>query len=90
MVVVVAGPDNSTPRGPAIDVFFNYGGGHCQTHWQHPLGGPSIDVLQQVIIIASIFWQHLPGGHCGRHYCYGVFYWQDISWQSIFSKSLRS
>jgi hypothetical protein len=28
-VVTAAGPAGSTPRGPAINVFLSYGGGHC-------------------------------------------------------------
>jgi hypothetical protein len=34
-------PTSSTSRGPAIDVVFNIGGGHCQNRRQHPPGGPS-------------------------------------------------
>jgi hypothetical protein len=90
LVVAASGPTDSAPRWPAIDVFFNIGGGCRQTHrqcpprgchrhlLQHrwwtlpnppaaPLGGPAIDVffnldvLQQVVAIASIYYQHLPG-----------------------------
>jgi hypothetical protein len=24
------------PRGPTIDIFFNFCGGRCRTCWQHP------------------------------------------------------
>jgi hypothetical protein len=113
LVVDTAGPADSSPRGPAIDVFFNLGGGCFWTHRQcpqvacnrcllqhwwwmppdpsavppeglpstssstsvvdaaEPTGsaprGPAIDVffnldvLQQVVAIASIYYQHLPG-----------------------------
>jgi hypothetical protein len=31
-----------------------------------PPMGPVIDVLQQELAVASIYCQHLPGGHCGK------------------------
>jgi hypothetical protein len=31
-----------------------------------PLRRPAIDVLQQVVVVASIYCQHLLGGHCGK------------------------
>jgi hypothetical protein len=41
-----------TPRGAAIDVFFN------------------LDVLQEVVVVASIYCQHLPGATVvNYHYC---------------------
>jgi hypothetical protein len=43
MVAAVGAPD-STPRGPAIDVFINYDGGRCRSSRQHPQG-PAIDVF---------------------------------------------
>jgi hypothetical protein len=55
------------PRGHANDVFFNNGSGRCWTYRQHPRG-PAINVLLQVFAIASIFWQHFPGGHYDKHY----------------------
>jgi hypothetical protein len=49
-VVAAVGPTGSTPRGPAIDVFFNLGGGRYRTHQQHPLGGsPSTSSLTSVV-----------------------------------------
>jgi hypothetical protein len=39
-MVAAAGDTGSTPRGAAIDVFFNFGGGCCQKYRQHPSGGP--------------------------------------------------
>jgi hypothetical protein len=43
-VLAVARPASSTPRGPTIDVFYNFDGGRSWTRRQHPLGGPTIDV----------------------------------------------
>jgi hypothetical protein len=37
-VVAAVGNTDSTPRGPAIDIFFNFGGGCCRTFRQHPQG----------------------------------------------------
>jgi hypothetical protein len=33
-------PLAAPPRDPAIDVFYNFGGGRCRTRQQHPPGGP--------------------------------------------------
>jgi hypothetical protein len=38
-VLAVARPASSTPRGPTIDVFYNFDGGRSWTRRQHPLGG---------------------------------------------------
>jgi hypothetical protein len=43
-VVDATGPADSTPRGPAIYVFFNLSCGRCQTRRQRPRG-PAIDVF---------------------------------------------
>jgi hypothetical protein len=37
-MVAAAGAPDSTPRGPAIDVFINYDGGRCRSSRQHPQG----------------------------------------------------
>jgi hypothetical protein len=29
-------PPTAPPRGPGIDVFYNFSGGRCQTRRQHP------------------------------------------------------
>jgi hypothetical protein len=42
MVVAAVGPIDITFQVPAIDVFFSFGGGHCRTCRQHPLGGPPL------------------------------------------------
>jgi hypothetical protein len=34
------------PRGPAIDVFFNFSGGCCRRYQQHPLGARPRRLLQ--------------------------------------------
>jgi hypothetical protein len=39
-VVDAVRPAGSAPRGPAIDVIFNLGGGHYRTHRLCPPGGP--------------------------------------------------
>jgi hypothetical protein len=53
----------STPRGPAIDVFFNFNGGCCQGFWQHLPGGPAIDVFFNFSgDCCRRYRQHLPGG----------------------------
>jgi hypothetical protein len=50
LVLAAAGPTGSAPRGPAIDVFFNLGGGHCWTHQQCPLRAPpSISASTSVV-----------------------------------------
>jgi hypothetical protein len=46
--------------------------------------GPTVDVLQQMVAIASIYCQHLLGGQCGKHCRYGARYKQDISQQKKF------
>jgi hypothetical protein len=53
-VVAAAGSVGSTPQGPTIDVFYNFGGGHCRIHRQHPLGGlPSISPLTSIVVDAG-------------------------------------
>jgi hypothetical protein len=39
-VVATAGPIDSTPKGPAINVFFIFHGGRYRTHQQHNPGVP--------------------------------------------------
>jgi hypothetical protein len=36
LVVATVEPTGSTPMGPAIDVIFNFSGGRCRIHRQHP------------------------------------------------------
>jgi hypothetical protein len=55
-MVAAAGPTNSTPKSPAIDVFYNFGGGHYQTHRQHPPRGPP-----------SMSPYNFGGGRCQTH-----------------------
>jgi hypothetical protein len=43
---------SSTPRGPAINVFFNFGGGRCRGSRQHPQGAA-----------INVFF-NFGGGHC--------------------------
>jgi hypothetical protein len=62
-MVAAVGLTCSTPMGSAINVSFNNGGGRCRSYRQHPLRGTAIDVLLHVVAVASIFWQHLLGGH---------------------------
>jgi hypothetical protein len=50
----------NTPRGPAIDIFFSQVVAAVGPVGSTPQGS-TIDVLQQVVVIASIFWQHLRG-----------------------------
>jgi hypothetical protein len=68
-MVAAAGVPDSTPRGPAIDVFINYDGGRCQSSWQHHQGASNRCVAKNSVPVTSISAaRHLPGGHYGQHY----------------------
>jgi hypothetical protein len=41
------------PRGPSIDVIFKLGGGRCQTHRQHPSGGPPSTSSSTLVVDAA-------------------------------------
>jgi hypothetical protein len=47
-MVAAAGAPDSTPRGPAIDVFINYDGGRCPR-------GPAIDVWLKTWYLSPAF-----------------------------------
>jgi hypothetical protein len=50
-VVDATGPTGSAPRGPAIDVFFNLGGGRYRTHRQRPPGElPSMSSSTSMVV----------------------------------------
>jgi hypothetical protein len=55
LVVSTTGPTGSTPKGLAIDIFFNFSGGRCWTRQQHPKR-PTINVFKNF------------GGGCYRTY----------------------
>jgi hypothetical protein len=62
LVVVAAGNTDSTPKGPTIEVFFNFGGGCYQKYRQHPQG-PAIDVFFDFGDgCCREYWQHSLGG----------------------------
>jgi hypothetical protein len=35
-------PPAALPKGPDMDIFFNFGGDRCRTHRQHPPRGPTL------------------------------------------------
>jgi hypothetical protein len=78
MVVATGGPADSTVGGPpstsSSALVVATAGPAVSTP-----KGPAINVLQQMVVVASIYCQHLPGEHHGKHYCYGAHYKQDIS-----------
>jgi hypothetical protein len=39
-------------KRPAIDVFFNFGDGHCWTRWQHPTWGPPSMSSSTSVVVA--------------------------------------
>jgi hypothetical protein len=51
-VVAAAGPADSNPQGPAIDVS-NFVGGRCRTCRQHPPGGPPSTSSTLVVVAAG-------------------------------------
>jgi hypothetical protein len=52
-VVATVGPIDSTPKGPAINVFFIFHGGRYRTHWQHnPRVPPSMSSTYLMVATA--------------------------------------
>jgi hypothetical protein len=73
-MVAAAGAPDSTRRGPAIDVFINYDGGHCRSSRQHPQGARCLHYEEAPE--QSYRWLH-PHEHLievseDRHQCDGV------------------
>jgi hypothetical protein len=52
-MVAATGPVGSTPKGAAIDVFFNFGGGRYRTHRQHPPRGPQSTSSSTLVVAAA-------------------------------------
>jgi hypothetical protein len=52
LVVATTGSVDSPPNGPAIDVFYNFGGGRYRTHRQHPLGAPP-SMFATTLVVAT-------------------------------------
>jgi hypothetical protein len=52
---MVAAAENivSAPRALDIDVFFNFGCGHCQNYRQHPSGGPSLTSSSTLMVATA-------------------------------------
>jgi hypothetical protein len=62
-VVDAVGPADNASQGARHRCHSKLGGGHYQTCWQCPPRGAAIDVLQQLVAVASIHYQRLPRGH---------------------------
>jgi hypothetical protein len=45
-------PPVAPPRGPAIDILFNLGGGRYRTRWQCPPGGP-LSTSSSTLVVAA-------------------------------------
>jgi hypothetical protein len=79
--MAAAGAPGSTPRGPTVDVFISYDGGHCRSSWQHHQGASNRCVAKNMVPVTSISAaRHLLGGHYGQHY-YGRQ--DEVLWENI-------
>jgi hypothetical protein len=65
-VVAAVRNTDSTPRGPAIDVFFKFGGGCWQKYREHPLGGPPSMCSSTSVVAAARNTDSTPQGACHR------------------------
>jgi hypothetical protein len=68
MVVAIRTAD-STPREPAIDVFFSNDGGCYRTHWKHPPGSPP-STSSPTSVVAAI----RPFGSIPQGAAIGIFF----------------
>jgi hypothetical protein len=50
---MLSNPLVATPKGLAINTFFTQGGGHCQTHRQHPPGGP-LSMSSSALVVDTV------------------------------------
>jgi hypothetical protein len=61
------GKGRQPPRGPAVDVFFNFGGGCCRSYRQHPLGAPPSMSSSTSVVAATEATGSTPKGARHRH-----------------------
>jgi hypothetical protein len=54
-VVAAAGTPGSTPKGLAIDVFIDYGGGRCRSSRQHPQRTRNQHLAKNLVPVTSFF-----------------------------------
>jgi hypothetical protein len=83
VVVNAAGPTSSAPQGAHHRCLLQPWWGTLLNSSTTPPKGPAIDILQQVVAVASIYCQRLPAGHCGKSSLLGVL--QSRHFVRIFS-----
>jgi hypothetical protein len=71
-VVDAAGPTSSAPQGAHHRRLLQPWWGTLPNASTMPPKGPAIDILQQVVAVASIYCQRLPADHCGKSSLLGV------------------